>query len=785
MLQLAGEPLNILFRMQPCFYLAALRPAAEEALQEKSALALLEHHLPVPLPLRFDVALTVTGLPSLSVGTSTHIKDSGLSRSPASTYAMTIAEICTTAIGSRRFNPNPLVWCAHDGTATILLSVLHDDDARSRVLVGPPIEDVDGVARFDLFWGKEITSTRQFPDGSVNQCVVWDLGDAFGPASTARTLPSPAVIAAHMLEYALKKHLSAPALRCVVSLGKLHDVVKERVGAEWRDAVPIVEERLQKAIHFIRELIETLPESHVPCKIASFDVISATEYHSECFPVRPNLALLGDEDALGVPALSVTPAIEPLHCVLSIDDTHKIPDQLDAIQVMKGAISAQLAKAIRVRAETLRSRGPSGNGSDSIATLCSSAYIDVTHRGFLFRIHLAHYREVSLLRAMARTAEADLLERKLFWSQQHVKFIRSVAHGHPSYSLACRLAKRWVSAMLLSDFILPEAIELLTATAYLGSRAPRTFQLGFLLFLQLLAYHHWGDEPLVMPTVSPSEIPSIHERREVSMWIAAPYCPTGSPFTMSTPKKMILHRVTSLAEHGIAAFYAAISGSAPEEATLRSLFKASPHDFDVQLTLHPKLLIHPDRCVTIPAAVSSLDAQPRRVFRMHELDGAEAQRFIEQLVELEPAAHCVRALRMRTRETCMVMYDSIGPAQVYAILLSSTTTPQAVERCRNALLAAAPGAFIEDNSPPPPAALANKTPKSRKTLRDAHEEPEAREEERQGTTAKAQRKSISTPPPDQMRSLAGMKGPLASGKKEQKKKSGGKKCPPKEHLMIL
>ena len=77
----------------------------------------------------------------------------------------------------------------------------------------------------------------------------------------------------------------------------------------------------------------------------------------------------------------------------------------------------------------------------------------------------------------------------------------SIHQQYPSYSSTVRLAKRWISAQMLDQFILSEALELVVAHLFLHP-APysvtATPQTGFLRFLKLLSTHDWKTDPLIV-----------------------------------------------------------------------------------------------------------------------------------------------------------------------------------------------------------------------------------------------------------------------------------------------
>lgn len=681
-LKFNGEALNVLFRVNGTYFVDIVKTAAESALKLKASSDVFSQRS-ATLELCYDVALVLRGAEQVSSDISATVKVSGAKETRQSISAKAIEKVIQTALGERRLQSS-LVWVDNNGNGTVLINVKSEQEARSKISVGPFIEDADGVKAFDAFWGSEMTSTRQFPDGSINRCVAWNIG-------RQSVIPPIIQVTCHILQVAFHKHVLS-SLSVAPLLGSLDGFVMERVGEEYQDVVSLTEAQLRNAVKFVTNLFENLPSHAMPCKVSSFDVVSAAARGCDPFATRPHVALVhSTTDITQTLALSVAPTIEPINCVLSIDDKHKIPDTIDAIQMMKGAICAQISKSIQT---TIGAK---------VKTLCTGHSVDVIYEGYFFRVYVAHYREVSLLRALQRDAEANLIERKLFWTGRHGKFVTALALGHQTFGMACRLAKRWVSAMLLGEFLLPEAIELLVADAYLSEHPPRSALKGFVHFLQLVADHNW-KQALVLPTVDPAEV--VQDGKHDGMWIAAPYAPESSPFTLNTPKPMIIHRLTALCRSVLRTLSSLLRGggcgAAIERLLESSVFNVDESDFDVVIPLSKELQLMDDRNIVVSAdsvATSNVSAL-RRFWRLDELTHAESQKYIHQLVELEPASHCIRKLRARTRDRCMIFADSLGPNLIAAVLLSGAPTAAQCRQLRDDLVAMGEGALVARKSDP-------------------------------------------------------------------------------------
>ncbi|CBZ25602.1 conserved hypothetical protein [Leishmania mexicana MHOM/GT/2001/U1103] len=753
-LRFTGELHNILFRTPADFFKHVVCSAAEEALQHPFAVDVVDRFAFQPLPLRYDVALTVqlnqaaTSSVAAMDRTPAVLKKSTLWRAPRAEAMQDTLRVLKEALGVRCSYIT--AWLTDADRLQVVVQLTSEAEGRNRLTRGPPIEDTSAVERFNAFWGAGVTSTRQFSDGAIYRCVLWTFPEDAGTHTTVAL--SASTVLRRVVEFALRVHV-APEATVTVLLGGLDGYLAERVGGEWRDAAPLMQHSLLEATKAVQYMLQNLPHGSVPCRIVSLDVIAASERHAEVFPVRPHLALTYTTDDLtdaSFAGLSTAPTIEPIHCVLSIDDSHKIPDTMEAIAMMKGAIAAQLAKTLQAhygeksntgtQSQKARRKAAEGAGSSSdivrspIRTQCTSQSVDIIYRGYLFRVYVAHYREVSLLRALKRDTEANVLEMKLYWTAQHAKFMRTIAFGHHSYSHAVRLAKRWMSAMYLYEFVQPEAVELLVAYAYLqpAPHTPKTPAGGFLRFVQLLATHDWST-PLVLPfTDDDSDKTAVAAAALVrklgdqqGMFIATPYAPAASPFTVLTPRPMIMGRLVQLAQSVVAVLLRHLEGHNTTAGEAEA-FTSSPWAFDFSMKFHPRLLLQPDRALSIGAAALSVaSAQPEathlngivsasneanalaageaaaaanavvRIWQLDELDAdTNGREYINQLVEREPAAHAVRIVRAALRERGMMFYDALAPSSLYVVSVSAEGQAAKSRQLHDAILQVGRGAFL-------------------------------------------------------------------------------------------
>lgn len=257
--------------------------------------------------------------------------------------------------------------------------------------------------------------------------------------------------------------------------------------------------------------------------------------------------------------------------------------------------------------------------------------------------------------------------------------------------------------MLMSDFLMPEAVELLVAYVFQvgeqAGNAPMTPTSGFVRWIELLATFNWQSDVLIFPFVD-----GVEARRNradhASMWIASPYAPEVSPFTKTTPRALVMQRLVHLASSTQTLLARALAEalSVPEAdrgAVIAGCFRPELSEFDFALHLAPELLLHPGRALTVSAAAGPARLTLRRMWHLDELRDAERQKYVHQLAELDPAGQCVKTLRAHTRDSCMVFHDAVGPSTVGVVLLATQPTDKQRTAVLRTIHQALPGAFSD------------------------------------------------------------------------------------------
>lgn len=698
--------LNFLHRSSSAFVKNVLKPAAEDALN-------------------FALVTDAFNTPALRL--TSHfdaVVESKLSKAVKGEEAHTLLTQMEATLQYALSDRLVFVVCSLGSAGTSVVSFIrtvNSNDARAKLSKGPSIELSKEVQAYTDFWGAERITTRQFGDGTVHKCVWWgDSCTGFGHTAYEGIVPvtdvtlSKSDVVKVIASTALALHHGNSVSECVEPFGDLMHPLREEVGTRYIDTAPIARPQLEAASTTAKALIDSV-SSKLACNVMAFEIISASTRGTEPYPLRPHAALT----SAAVPAMTVVPFLEPVHCVLTIDDKNKIPDTLEAIAKMKGALSAQLSNALVAK---------------NVESFCTVHSVDFIQDGFLFRVYIAHYREVSLLRALERHPQADSLERKLFWATQHAVYVGSCYSSvYSAFGLATRLAKRWVGAMLMGEFVGPEVIELMVARGFTSRNKPRSGFEGFARFLELAATFNWKTEALIVDPTShaAADKKPTWDRTMQGMCILAPYDEDAkSPFTQVTPRPMIVERLAALAAQALTAF---------NQGRLLSLFAAdTSKSFDFTLPLSQAIQLCPDRCVN---KVNHMFTKPRRIWRLGELEKEDQQRYITQLAELEPAHFCLKTLRQAGRESCMVFMDIYGPTKVAVVLLASTPSHKQKANTMAALVSAAPRGSLDIAAIEPLVA-------PKKEVKAASAAPSAKKAEEEADTNQEKKKTTAAPKHD-------------------------------------
>ncbi|KAL1995367.1 hypothetical protein VTN49DRAFT_1554 [Thermomyces lanuginosus] len=425
--------------------------------------------------------------------------------------------------------------------------VVNGDNAARLVDHGPAVEDKEEAASFRDFWGDK-AELRRFRDGSIRESLVW-ADEAHGES-----------VITQIATYTLRRHLklSEVFIRCV---GDEFDGRVRRYCGPVSASSPAFSHAydaflaLQKSLQELEEL---------PLAVRQLQAASPVLRHT-ALPPRAEETVLQN----------------PIDTVLQLESSARWPDDLVAIQMTKVAFLTKIGDLLKDNG-AIASFAVGLENEDS--NILNRAFLDVVHHPsrVTFRLRIHHDREQTLLERTLKDknasprvkeeAAAALAEYKRLFIQapRLTQAMRSLSTRFPALSPTVRLLKHWLRAHLLVPHVREEAVELLTAHAFLSPDPwdpPASVMAGFLRTLALLSKWNWQRDPLVVDfggEMFVQDVDNVRTRfrawrsvdpamRKVALMLASDIDPDGVTWTQDEmPPKVVAARISSLARAAIA-----------------------------------------------------------------------------------------------------------------------------------------------------------------------------------------------------------------------------------------
>lgn len=395
--------------------------------------------------------------------------------------------------------------------------------------LGPSAEDKEAAAAFRNFWGEK-SELRRFQDSSILESLIWDEDD-----------DAPAVHR-QIITYICARHL-AERPRFVAMDITARDSKQDfaynslsSMNAIWRSY-----EELQEVVRNLERL---------PLQIRNFLPLSCTINNSQ----RKDQVVIMD---IG----------------LQFEGSARWPEDLVAIQRTKVAFLAKLQSLIQANGSNFRCALSQENNSRPLMN-CALLEIRRSDLHHLFRIRIFHEREPILLTEILRNqpspaerqAASDALatyNRLFVRSPEHVQALRRLGLQMPLLLPTTMLFKKWCSAHLLDDHLLPELQELIVLHIFTQPepfRAPVNASAGLFRVLRFLSKWDWWNEPLVVnlgemtPIIMQEAVTRFEAWRKVDpglnrtvLLAASDVDPDGNTWTQGNPTKAVAARLTALA----------------------------------------------------------------------------------------------------------------------------------------------------------------------------------------------------------------------------------------------
>ncbi|SCV74315.1 BQ2448_6747 [Microbotryum intermedium] len=383
-------------------------------------------------------------------------------------------------------------------TVSLDLGILLDATESGRLVdQGPSAEDEAGCAEFAAFWGPK-AELRRFKDGAIVESVVWD-----EPSKQGLGLQRNKVVG-RIIEYIVRhrhglesKVFAAPMDHLLVE----PEALRKALYLEDSVATGKGFSSLVSAFDELSKELKSLPA--LPLGIASVQPSSPGLRYSSVFV--PSSRRLKDIEQ--TPASTRYIELHDIH--LTLESSGRWPDDLEGIQKIKAAFLTRIGEQLEQTRAVLMTNVVFDADARPMDDNVSLEIL--TAAGYAFRARI-HYDRALLLLKERRAKLGDLsvkeplllaYEDRFVHSPRHHAAISTLQQHFPSYSPTIRLVKRWCSTHLLSHYIAPELLELISASVFIDASSPfeppQSSSCGFARVMTLLSEWKWKDEPLCVP----------------------------------------------------------------------------------------------------------------------------------------------------------------------------------------------------------------------------------------------------------------------------------------------
>ncbi|KAI4493829.1 hypothetical protein M0804_002005 [Polistes exclamans] len=530
-----------------------------------------------------------------------------------------------------------------------------------------PEANLPEAASFREFWCNK-SELRRFQDGSIREAVVWDKG---------KTLHGRRMICKKIIKFLLKLKFNLAPNQYLYLANQMEDILQLNKIKITHFVYGTGEEatlRVIKAFNSLEKDLMSLVD--IPLSITGVQGSSAAFRYTEVFPplattYRPNHKIIEEgEDYLMLKTKNINKVpryVHPLDISLQLSTSGKWPEELEAIRKTKTAFHIQIAECLR-KQHNLNAQG-------------HVTHIDVFKDGFVFRLRVAHQKEIALLKHQVdedgvvkyRDNEESIeLEKKLFLLPKLSSTLHGIHSQHPSFGAACCLTKRWLSAHLLDDFHMPTiAVELIIASMYLMPEPYKHThmpQVAFLRVLEMFAREYWNTDPVIVnfnDEMSKEEIIEVETLFGTSrdslppLFISTPYDQKESLWTKKAPSVLILNRICLLARESLKLFEQQFNTRTMLDC--KALFRSPISEYDCLIHLKP--LLNPRRLQGV-----DLD-EKYPVVEWHPYKPHSLQKI--PVIDFDPIQCFLKELRDGYSKFALFFHDTYG-GMVIGVLLKPT-----------------------------------------------------------------------------------------------------------------
>lgn len=525
-----------------------------------------------------------------------------------------------------------------------------------------PEANLPEAAEFRDFWGVK-SELRRFKDGSIREAVVWSKG---------KSLSHKRIICKKIIAFLLKTKFNILKDQYLHIADQMENLLKLHKYKITHFVYGTGEEATLKVLRAFNVLEKNLMSlNDMPLTINGVQGSSPVFRYTEVFPplatVHRSIDDVTEEDKnclILSKKITKCPAyVHALDVTLQLSISGKWPEELEAIRKTKAAFHIQIAECLRKQYQLKAQANPS--------------YINVYQDGFVFRLRVAHQKEIALIKQVKEDGvikykdnkESIELENKLF----HLPKLSSALHGlhsqQPSFGPACCLAKRWLSAHMLDDTHIPEVVvELLMASIYLMPEPYKPAQMpqvAFLRFLEVIARAHWNIDPIIVnfnSEMTNEEISAIQTLFNTtrtslpSLFISTPYDQQKSLWTKKAPSQLILNRISVLAKESLKLFDDLFFNNMMLD--IKPIFRPSLKEYDCLLYLKSNMNPRRLQAVDLSNNIEIIDLHPYKAHSLQKIP----------VTDFDPVQCFLKDLRDDYDDYALFFHDTYGGAVIGVLL---------------------------------------------------------------------------------------------------------------------
>ncbi|CAB3244187.1 unnamed protein product [Arctia plantaginis] len=533
--------------------------------------------------------------------------------------------------------------------------VLNPENSINVVEKGPPA-NLPEAEQFRVFWGDK-SELRRFQDGSITETCVWE----------GETLTERRTVTRQIIDYLMK-------LKYDISPSELYHVCSQCDSVLWRKLwasarALSADDCALSALRAFDELRRDLRQlQQLPLDVSA--VLGVSPVFSYSCPL-PALALPAPynpwqrgstclvKDMSRPDGVATVPEYIPVcKAILELGHSGKWPGDLHAFRCLKAAFHLQIAERLNLQY--------------SLPTQAYPTHIDVLKNGLVFRLEIAHPKEITLLKREVEKGVVKFKESeesvRLHLETVVIPRLRGSLHGlhqrHPSFGPTVCLFKRWLSSHLLSPPHFPELVaELMVAAVFLHpepTQPPTNPTVGLVRVLSKLVEFNWATEVIVLDfngDMSREEITKMEQdlcssEARPAVCIATSHDgPLPALCGRPAPSPHVLARATRLATTTLR--YLENAMLADTKDNVLGIFVPSYSGYDVLIHLQPTL---------VPHRAERVDQLPR-LRKLPEEPAAD----IIPVVEFHPVKKYLDELRSAYGEFALFFHDIYG-GEIIAVL---------------------------------------------------------------------------------------------------------------------